>query len=65
MSVRYIGAKNEGFPAQRRTGAWNAETNTGLLWRLPMLPLGRSFAAELRNPRPEISKKVKQMASYS
>ena len=58
MSVRYIGAKNEVFPAQRRTGASNAETNTGLLWSLPMLSLGRSFAAELRNARPEIPKKL-------
>ena len=34
MSVRYIGAKNEVFPAQRRTGASGAETDTGLLWGL-------------------------------
>ena len=51
-------AKNEVFPAQRRAGASNAETNTGLLGNLPMLALGRSFTAELRNSRPEISKKL-------
>ena len=58
MSVRYIDAKNEVFPAQRRAGASNAETITGLLGNLPMLALGRSFTAELRNSRPEISKKL-------
>ena len=58
MSVRYIGAKNEVFPAQRRAGASDAATNTGPRGNLPMLSLGRSFSAELRKLRPEISKKL-------
>ena len=64
MSVRYIDAKNEVFPAQRRAGASNAEANTDLLGNLPMLSFRRSFTAELRNLRPEIPKELSKMVSH-